>query len=140
MTDMNKEKDQEEKKRHTRGRESKRRRRKKEKQKKRTRTIRRRRNMSRTFENKKLNDLWKFDLKEQKWTDIFPSSSRSDSIEITQQPLERSGHSCALFGQYMVIFGGYFEVTKELNDLFLYDFENQKWIQIFQEVNSPISP
>lgn len=40
----------------------------------------------------------------------------------------------------MVVFGGYFEVTKELNDLFLFDFVQQKWIQIFREVNSPVSP
>jgi hypothetical protein len=40
----------------------------------------------------------------------------------------------------MVIFGGYYEVTKELNDLFLFDFVDEKWIQIFMEVNSPISP
>jgi hypothetical protein len=40
----------------------------------------------------------------------------------------------------MVIFGGYFEVTKELNDLYIFDFVEEKWIQIFLEANSPVSP
>ena len=52
----------------------------------------------RTFENKKLNDLWKFDLNQQNWTVIFPQSSASEQIETREQPLERSGHSCAVFG------------------------------------------
>ena len=42
--------------------------------------------------------------------------------------------------KFMVIFGGYYEVTKELNDLFLFDFVHHKWIEIFREVDSPISP
>ena len=35
------------------------------------------------------------------------------------------------------MFGGIYEITKELNDLYLYDFSNNKWITIFDEFVSP---
>lgn len=37
-------------------------------------------------------------------------------------PLGRSGHMCDVYGDYMIMFGGIFEITKELNDLTVYDF------------------
>lgn len=37
----------------------------------------------------------------------------------------------------MVIFGGIYEITKELNDLHLFDFRKNKWITIFEEAHSP---
>ena len=39
----------------------------------------------------------------------------------------------------MCIFGGIFEVTKELNDLRLYDIANNRWICLFSETNEPVS-
>jgi hypothetical protein len=39
----------------------------------------------------------------------------------------------------MIVFGGILEVTKELDDLMLFDIKNRKWIQLFEEVMlSPI--
>jgi hypothetical protein len=38
----------------------------------------------------------------------------------------------------MVIFGGFYEITKELNDLYLFDFINEIWIPIFVEEISPV--
>lgn len=52
----------------------------------------------RTFENKKLNDLWKFDLKEQLWFEVITHNLDSESTLIKEIPLERSGHSCSVFG------------------------------------------
>jgi hypothetical protein len=38
----------------------------------------------------------------------------------------------------MVIFGGIFEVTKELDDLLMFDLKARKWHVIFEEaLNSP---
>ena len=37
----------------------------------------------------------------------------------------------------MIIYGGIFEVTKELNDMHLFDLEQDKWICLFEEINSP---
>ena len=80
-------------------------------------------------DNNKLNDLWKLDLNTYTWTEV----KSSDSF----LPLERSGHSCDVFESYMVIFGGIFEITKELNDLHLFDFKKQRWVTLFEEANSP---
>jgi Kelch motif len=56
-------------------------------------------------------------------------------------PLPRSGHSAAVFGNLMLIFGGIFEVTKELNDLMAFDLTTKQWITLFEELgpanNSP---
>lgn len=37
----------------------------------------------------------------------------------------------------MLLFGGIFEITKELNDLYLYDFKQNRWITVFEESCSP---
>mmetsp|Transcript_930 Transcript_930/g.947 ORF Transcript_930/g.947 Transcript_930/m.947 type:complete len:125 (+) Transcript_930:840-1214(+) len=52
-------------------------------------------------------------------------------------PLPRSGHMCDIYENYMVMFGGMYEITKELNDLLLYDFKLNKWIILFDESVSP---
>jgi len=31
-------------------------------------------------------------------------------------------------------------VTKELDDMLLYDFKNKRWIQFFEELVSPVKP
>lgn len=35
------------------------------------------------------------------------------------------------------MFGGIYEITKELNDFYLYDFKKNKWITLFEESVSP---
>lgn len=35
----------------------------------------------------------------------------------------------------MVIFGGMFEITKELNDMHIFDFDTNKWINIYEDLN-----
>jgi hypothetical protein len=37
----------------------------------------------------------------------------------------------------MILFGGIYEITKELNDVMLYDFKQNKWITLFEESVSP---
>jgi len=37
----------------------------------------------------------------------------------------------------MVIFGGFFEITKELNDLILFDLRAHCWIKVFEDCYSP---
>jgi Galactose oxidase, central domain len=82
-------------------------------------------------DNNKLNDLWKFDIASSVWQEVKPA----DGV----YPLERSGHSCDVFeGQYLIIFGGIYEITKELNDLHMFDFSKKKWVTVFEESNSPI--
>jgi|APCry1669189768_1035252.scaffolds.fasta_scaffold66620_1 hypothetical protein len=38
----------------------------------------------------------------------------------------------------MIIYGGIYEVTKELNDMHVFDIINQKWLCLFEEINSPV--
>ena len=46
-----------------------------------------------------------------------------------------------MHGDLMLIFGGIFEVTKELNDLLAYNFATGNWVILFEELgpanNSP---
>lgn len=35
----------------------------------------------------------------------------------------RSGHTSVTYGKQMFVFGGILEVTKELNDLLVYDYD-----------------
>jgi len=51
--------------------------------------------------------------------------------------MERSGHSCEIYDNYMIVFGGIFEITKELNDVHLFDFKKSRWITLFEETSSP---
>jgi hypothetical protein len=52
-------------------------------------------------------------------------------------PIERSGHSCDVFENFMLVFGGIFEITKELNDFSIFDFRTNRWVSLFEETHSP---
>ena len=54
-------------------------------------------------------------------------------------PIARSGHSACLYGEYyMVIFAGILEVTKELDDMMVFDMRSSKWYTLFEEaMHSP---
>ena len=66
-------------------------------------------------DNNKLSDLWEFNVTTKQWAQIAYSSSL--------QEVGRSGHAAVGFGSKMYVFGGILEVTKELNDLLVYDFK-----------------
>ena len=85
-------------------------------------------------DNMKLNDLWKFDLTSLAWTELIVQGDDESTV-----PMARSGHSAVCYQGYICIFGGIFEVTKELNDLQLYDIANNRWICLFTETNEPVS-
>ena len=69
-------------------------------------------------ENNKLNDLWEYDME----TEIF---SKIELGPNSYQPMARSGHSANMYNKKMYIFGGIFEITKELSELLCYDFDTQ---------------
>lgn len=37
----------------------------------------------------------------------------------------------------MIIYGGIFEITKELNDMHIFDIAKNQWVCLFEEINSP---
>ena len=84
-------------------------------------------------DNEKLNDLWVFNFESGSWNEI-----KTDQVNVA---IPRSGHSVAMYGDLMLIFGGIYEVTKELNDLMAFDFSTNHWITLFEELgpasNSP---
>ncbi len=79
-------------------------------------------------DNEKLNDLWVFNLDTLRWTQVKP---------VNQPPTPRCGHSASMYGggDMMMVFGGIYEVTKELNDLQAFEFKTRRWVPIFEEIN-----
>lgn len=71
-------------------------------------------------ENGKSNDLWIFDLDLKTWTKVTLNWS-------SFRPLPRSGHTICIEGEKLFLFGGIFELTKELNDLIVFDFKSAKF-------------
>jgi host cell factor len=67
-------------------------------------------------DNTKFCDLWELDLQTETWKEIhLPDGS--------PMPGPRSGHSASIFKNKMYIFGGILELTKELNEMLIYDFD-----------------
>lgn len=75
-------------------------------------------------DNEKLRDLWEY------------TGSSWNQIEFEDDenaPFERSGHTAAVVGNNMLIFGGILEITREVNDMYSFDFGAKKWKIIFKE-------
>ena len=66
-------------------------------------------------DNNKLCDLWELDLA----SETFKLLEGADG---GYQPHARSGHSANIHNGKMYVFGGILELTKELNEMFTYDF------------------
>lgn len=73
-------------------------------------------------DNGKLDDLWEFDQTTSAWRQIqIPEGGL--------HPLCRSGHTAVTYGSKMYIFGGILELTKELNDMIVFDFNSMTFVQ-----------
>jgi len=66
-------------------------------------------------DNNKLNDLWELDLQTEEFKQIELAS-------LSHVPQPRSGHTASVYNGKMYIFGGIFELTKELNEMLVFDF------------------
>lgn len=70
-------------------------------------------------------DLWKFDTRTLKWTEIAAKNP----------PSARSGHAAFVWKNYMVIFGGFFEAlrdTKWYNDVSVFNLQTETWMDVPQ--------
>ena len=74
-------------------------------------------------DNQKLKDLWSFDIQTSAWT--------QHDCDL-KSLLPRSGHSACVYEDWMLIFGGIHEITKELEDMAVYNFKTQEWIHFFK--------
>jgi len=77
-------------------------------------------------------DFWQFDLKTNQW----------DKLEIKQKPSARSGHRMAVWKNYIVLFGGFYDnyvQTNYYDDLWVFDTMTYKWskIDISEVVSRP---
>ncbi len=81
-------------------------------------------------------DLWKFDLKTNLWTEVKPRNKGG--------PSSRSGHRALVWRHYMLIFGGFHEAVREaprwFNDLHVYDFSTNSWIECSYSKLATIPP
>lgn len=77
-------------------------------------------------DSEKMNDLWVFNISDSIWTEL---KAKGDI------PYERSGHSMALLNDTIVVFGGIWDVTKELNDLAAYSIPQNKWYILDESSN-----
>lgn len=72
--------------------------------------------------NNKLDDMWCYDASTGAWANIAYA-------EGDMKPCARSGHTAVTGGSKMFIFGGILELTKELNDLAIFDMKTNKFVQ-----------
>jgi|LauGreDrversion4_2_1035121.scaffolds.fasta_scaffold484558_2 hypothetical protein len=61
------------------------------------------------------NSVFRFIFNENRWENITPNNNELMS------PSPRAGHSAALHGNNMIIFGGRDEDNAKLNDLWIFD-------------------
>jgi N-acetylneuraminic acid mutarotase len=83
-------------------------------------------------DNIKMNDLWEFDLASENYAQIKLS-------DVSFQPLPRSGHTASIHNGKMIIFGGILELTKELNEMLLYDFGSRSFSIIGESHNEDLN-
>lgn len=78
----------------------------------------------------KLNDLWQFNLQTHTW--------KRASVVDDVKPEVRSGHSSCVYDNMIIVFGGIYEVTKELNDCYGYSLTEKRWIALCQNQDSSL--
>ena len=83
------------------------------------------------MDNKRLGDLWMYDLIAQKWTQIIAKAL----FEVSA----RSGHTASVFKGHMLVFGGMLSVTKEVDDTLAFNFETKEWLQVFAEKKAKVA-
>lgn len=79
-------------------------------------------------EGNKLNDMWQLNLTSKVWTKV---EQKGDI------PIERSGASLITYKDFLVMFGGIYELTKELGDCYAFDVKSSSWYTLFEEFDSP---
>ncbi len=76
----------------------------------------------------KLNDLWCLNLQTEQWELLSANIAEHNS----DHPIGRQGHTSVLYNGHLVIFGGIYETTRELNDVYAYNLSAKKWRVLFR--------
>lgn len=82
------------------------------------------------IENNKLGDFWVYDIATDTWNQL--------KIQAGEGPISRSGHSTGVFKNFVIVYAGIHELTKELSDMYLYDTKSGTWLTLFEEEHSPM--
>ena len=84
-------------------------------------------------EKEKLNDVWRYNIPSNTWEQVT-------GIDDKDLPQERSGHAMAVYKHFFIIHGGIFEITKELDDTYLFNTQTKKFIYSGEtEHKSPVA-
>ena len=72
-------------------------------------------------DNEKLGDLWKYQMDIGEW---IPIKQKGDV------PPARNGHSLERVGEFLVLFGGILDITKESEEMYLFNIGTSTWQKI----------
>ena len=79
-----------------------------------------------------LEDMWKLSLETYKWEEITVKGDSPGTV---------SGHTCCVYGDLMLVFGGIKDMLKETNEMYSFDFLNDYWVLIQTEtdIDDPVT-
>jgi len=76
-----------------------------------------------------LNEMWRMDLTTHAWEKVNYDESAATT------PRGRQGHSMAVYRNQVIVFGGLYEITRELNDFHIFNIEKNEWKRLFRTTN-----
>jgi len=79
-----------------------------------------------TLNKEKLNTVYQLNIATHTWEKVTVKCEEP-------QPWNRSYHCSEIIGNYFIVFGG--EFFHDLDDLWLFDLKNRKWIEIKIDVD-----
>jgi hypothetical protein len=79
-----------------------------------------------------LSDMWSFSMYYQQWSQMIYSANDPASV-----PRERGGHMAWEWNGYFMIFGGTNTDAVAINDMWVFDFQWQRWREV-QGTHSPL--
>lgn len=65
--------------------------------------------------------MWQFDETTNEWTELE---------QYGDAPNARSGHSLHVYGDYLILFGGILEITKEQDMIYMFHIPSKNWKHI----------
>ena len=72
-------------------------------------------------------DMYSFDFAKNSWALIKPKCTKNED----DIPQGRDDHSCAVYNNQMVVFGGFTTDGEPSNDLFKFYFNENRWERIY---------
>lgn len=49
------------------------------------------------------------------------------------KPLARSGHTACITNDQMFVYGGIYDIARELNDMHVFDLKKEKWFKLYED-------